>query len=135
MKAARASDAIGAHTGSHIAMRWRAMSDRRLAYRQWVRFLALGIVMTLAGTAMPRAPAGPQSERPQILSAYYGYNNCIGILCLQLSARFNPGWIEQLTTDRANSFGLQAFDPTGDAPNPAETISIVNESKPRQAGF
>jgi len=56
-------------------------------------------------------------------------------LCLQLPARFNPRWIEQVTTDPANSFGLQAFDPAGDTPNPAQTISIVNESTPRPAGF
>jgi hypothetical protein len=49
-------------------------------------------------------------------------------VCLELPAGFNPNRIEQVVTNPANSFGLQLFDPSGDTPNPPQTVAVRNDS-------
>lgn len=70
--------------------------------------------------------------QPTDPTAYYNSDadNYLDI-SLQLPAGFNPARIEQLIADPANSFGMQAFDPSGDTPNPAQTIAVRNRAKRR----
>jgi len=44
------------------------------------RHLALFIGMTFAAASIAQAQIGPSSTTPRVLSAYFGYNDCVGII-------------------------------------------------------